>query len=513
MSLLEVGNLSHAYGDKVLYKQSSFSLFKGEHMGIVGQNGTGKSTLIKILIGEVIPDTGFVVWQKKIGIGHLDQYAGVDGSLTIREYLRAAFSELYDAEERLNQLYAKLRGDGDRVLLRQIEDRQDYLIKNDFYAIDTLIGKVATGLGLTGIGMDRKLSKLSGGQREKVILAKLLLNKPDVLLLDEPTNFLDAEHIEWLSSYLSALKTAIMVVSHDHMFLDRITTCICDIENGRIRKYNGSYSHFIMQREQRREDYIRSYTAQKNEIEKLEQYIRKNKVRAATAKMARGRQKKLDKIERLAPPTVMGKPQIGFSEIMRCNTRPLTVNELEVGYSYALLPKLSFKMTAGEKLAVTGFNGIGKTTLIKTLVGLIPVISGSFWFDEQVKIAYYEQETQWENGDMTPIEIISAVYPKLTQKEVRSRLSRCGVKTANALQPIKTLSGGEQSKVKLCNMTMTQTNFLILDEPTNHLDAETKEALGLALHAFTGNVILVSHEAAFYENIVDDLIDIEKMFD
>jgi ATPase subunit of ABC transporter with duplicated ATPase domains len=235
MSLLEVSDLSHSFGDKALYRQSSFSLYKGEHMGVVGQNGTGKSTLIRILIGEVIPDTGSVVWQKNIGIGHLDQYAGVDGSLTIREYLRAAFSELYDAEERLNQLYARLRGDGDRLLLRQIEDCQEYLIKNDFYAIDTLIGKVATGLGLTGIGMDRKLSELSGGQREKAILAKLLLSKPDVLLLDEPTNFLDAEHIEWLSSYLADLKTSFMVVSHDHAFLDRITNCICDIENCRLK--------------------------------------------------------------------------------------------------------------------------------------------------------------------------------------------------------------------------------------------------------------------------------------
>jgi ATPase subunit of ABC transporter with duplicated ATPase domains len=513
MSLLEVSDLSHSFGDKALYRQSSFSLYKGEHMGVVGQNGTGKSTLIRILIGEVIPDTGSVVWQKNIGIGHLDQYAGVDGSLTIREYLRAAFSELYDAEERLNQLYARLRGDGDRLLLRQIEDCQEYLIKNDFYAIDTLIGKVATGLGLTGIGMDRKLSELSGGQREKAILAKLLLSKPDVLLLDEPTNFLDAEHIEWLSSYLADLKTSFMVVSHDHAFLDRITNCICDIENCRVKKYNGRYSHFVAQKDQRREAYIRSYTAQKNEIEKIERYIQKNKVRAATAKMARGRQKKLDKIERLAPPTVSGKPQIGFSEIPRSNTRPLTVTELEVGYSFALLPKLSFKMAAGEKLAVTGFNGIGKTTLIKTLAGLIPAISGGFMFDEKVRIAYCEQETQWPDGGMTPMEIISEAYPNLTRKEVRNRLARCGVKAAHALQPVSTLSGGEQSKVKLCKLTMTKTNFLILDEPTNHLDAETKEALRSALEAFEGNLILVSHEAEFYKSIVDGVIDIEKLFD
>jgi ATPase subunit of ABC transporter with duplicated ATPase domains len=482
-------------------------------MGIVGQNGTGKSTLIRIIIGEVIPDSGSILWQKNTSIGHLDQYAGVDGSLTISGYLKSAFSELYAAEERLGALYAQLRSDSDLKLLNQIAHCQEHLIKNDFYEIDTKIGKVATGLGLTGIGMNQSLSKLSGGQREKVILAKLLLKKPDILLLDEPTNFLDAEHIDWLTSYLASLETAVMVVSHDHAFLDKITNCICDIEFCRIKKYNGSYTHFVRQKERGREDYLRSYAAQRNEIENLEQYIRKNKVRAATAKMARGRQKKLDKIDRLAPPTVMGKPQIGFAEIPRCSTRPLTVHALEVGYSYALLPKLSFKLSAGEKIAVTGFNGIGKTTLLKTLVGLIPAISGSFRFDERVKIAYYEQETRWSNDEMTPIAILSEAYPRLTQKEVRSCLSRCGVKTANALQPIKTLSGGEQSKVKLCILTLPQTNFLILDEPTNHLDAETKEALGSALKDFGGNLILVSHETVFYELFADRVINIEKLFD
>lgn len=512
MSILEIKDLSHSFGDKTLYSKVSLSLYKGEHMGIVGANGSGKSTLIKILTGDIISDEGYVIWQQGLRIGHLDQYAGVNGEYTISGYLKSAFDHLYRTEEELNRLYDLLGEAPDPVIMSRISDYQNILLNSGFYDIDTETAKIASGLGLTALGMERKLSELSGGQREKVILANLLLSEPDVLLLDEPTNFLDKAHISWLADYLSSCRSAFIVVSHDFEFLNKITTCICDIEYMELKKYSGSYSHYLVQKEQHRRDYIASYLAQKRETEKLETYIAKNKVRAATAKIAHGRQIMLDRIERLPPPTVTAPPRISFDEIPVPVSVALSVNGLVVGYDFPLLPDISFKIKGGQKTAVIGFNGIGKSTLLKTLMGIIPGLSGKFSFGDKIKIAYYEQDSGLDDTGITPIQYISELFPELNQKVIRSRLSMCGIRAKNAVQPLNILSGGEKSKVKLCALTMTASNFLILDEPTNHLDAAAKDSLIIALRAYKGSAIIVSHEAAFYESIADSIIDIEKLF-
>ena len=511
MSLLEVKNLSHSYGDKVLYHDASFDLYNGEHMGLVGQNGAGKSTLIKTLIGEVIPDDGLIKWFPKASVGHLDQYAQVDAGITVFEYLKQAYADLYRMEERLNGLYEKMAEDSSEKLINQAANLQETLEDRDFYAIESHIYRVAAGLGITAIGMDKVLETLSGGQRAKVILAKLLLEKPEVLLLDEPTNFLDKEHVEWLSKYLIGFEGAFILVSHDFDFLDQVTTCIGDIEFGTITKYHGNYSAFLKQKGQKREEYIRQYESQKKLIERTEEYIAKNRVRASTAAMAKSRQKKLDKIERMAPPTGLTKPVIRFKSTGLTAQRVLEVKDLEVGYYYPLLPKLHFVLEQNQRVVITGFNGIGKSTLLKTLVGEIPPISGSFEFARNVVIGYYEQDLKWDREGQTPLEIITEAFPKLSQKQTRSALSRCGVKAEHVLQPITTLSGGEQSRVKLCKLTLSPCNLLILDEPTNHLDYLAKESLQEALRDFDGTVILVSHEAAFYRDWADKVVEIEKM--
>ncbi|MEK3660490.1 ABC-F family ATP-binding cassette domain-containing protein [Paenibacillus sp. FSL F4-0236] len=507
MSLLEVSNLSHAFGDKVLYKNVSMELYKGEHVGVVGQNGTGKSTFISILTGEVIPDDGMIKWQPNITIGHLDQYAVMDGNRTVHNYLRQAFSELYELERKINELYEECAVTGNETLLQKAADYQERLEALDYYSMESNISKMVTGLGINAIGIDRPIEQLSGGQRTKVILAKLLLEQPDVLLLDEPTNYLDKEHVNWLAEYLIAFNQAFIVVSHNYAFLDKISTSICDIEGETIKKYHGKYSDFVKQKEHLRESHIRQYHAQQKKIETTEQFIRKNGA-GVNSKIARGRQKQLDRMERIAAPTFVSKASIRFKELPCMSQVVLKVDHLVVGYDKPLLPKLKFSIRGGQKLVITGFNGIGKSTLLKTLVGEIQGITGRFQFAEQVKVGYFEQDLTWEDDTMTPIQVISAYDPKLTVKEIRRYLAQYVVKDNLVTQSIRTLSGGEQSKVKLCLLLLSEYNFLIMDEPTNHLDAETKDALQKALIQFGGTVILVSHEEQFYKGWVDRVLNI-----
>ena len=512
MALLEVEHLSHSFGEKVLYKDSSFELYKGEHMGIVGQNGAGKSTLIKILLGEILPDKGMVKWQNGVTIGKLDQYAIVDEEQTTCDYLKTAFKDLYKIEEDLNKLYEEMAINYNENILKKVSRYQELLEERNFYAIDSTVHKVASGLGITALGLDNSLKNLSGGQRAKVILAKLLLQNPEVLVLDEPTNFLDKEHVEWLSEYLTSFKGAFIIVSHDFDFLEKVTTCICDIEFNKIKKYKGSYSSFLKQKELLREDYIRQYNSQQKEIKKLEDYIAKNKVRASTAQMAKSREKKLEKMEKIEKPSFTSKPHFHFSCVPSTAQVILEVKDLEVGYYYPLLPKMKFDVRNEEKLVITGFNGIGKSTLLKTLIGEIQPISGNFKFSETIKsIGYYEQDLKWENPEDIPLNIISREFPKLTQKQVRKHLADCGIKKEHVMQPIATLSGGEQAKVKLCKIILRPCNLLILDEPTNHLDADTKEELQKALTEFNGTVILVSHEASFYKDLATRVVNIKDL--
>lgn len=511
MGLLEVKNISHSFGDKTLYTGSSFELFKGEHLGLVGQNGTGKSTLMSTLIGEVIPDEGDIKWQNNIRIGYLDQHAKIDEDITVFEYLKTAFDDLFNIENELTKLYELMMEDSSEEVLNKAADYQTVLESSGFYEIDSTVMKVSQGLGITAIGMDKALKNLSGGQRAKVILAKLLLENPDVLLLDEPTNFLDKEHIEWLSDYLKAYEGAFILISHDFDFLDKITTCICDIEFREIKKYSGNFSQFMRLKGLKRESYIREYESQKKQIKKFEDYISKNKARASTASMAKSRQKQLDKIDKINPPGSIPKPDFHFTSLPLTAQETLIVENLEVGYNKPLLPKLNFSIASGQKVVITGFNGIGKSTLLKTLIHQIPPVSGGFRFSDNVKTAYFEQDLKWKNSEENPVKIVSDKFPKLPVNQIRKNLAQCGIKSKNSMQPITTLSGGEQSKVKLCILTLTTSNLLILDEPTNHLDSDSKESLMHELVHWKGSIILVSHEPSFYKSWADKIIDIEEL--
>ena len=509
MSLLEIEGLTHSFGDNLLYKNAALALNKGEHIGIVGQNGTGKSTFIKICTEQVVPDAGRIIWQPKISVGYLDQYAEIDRNTTMYAFLKSAFSKLYEMENEMIQLYEKV-ANGNMDCLEQAARLQEKLEIHDFYTIDTYIEQVAMGLGLFAIGLERPIEQMSGGQRAKVILAKILLEKPDVLLLDEPTNFLDKEHVTWLADYLSGVENAFMVVSHDYGFLDKIANRICDIDNDTITKYFGTYSEFLKKKTLLREDYVRQYSAQQKEIKKTEEFIRKN-IAGRKSKMARGRQKQLDrmdKIEVLEQKEI--KPYFHFPELPLTHTEHLSVRHLAVGYHYPVLSNIDFSIKGGQKVVITGFNGIGKSTLLKTLMGQIPSMQGDYKFSEQVTLGYFEQDLTWLNEACTPIQIVSDVYPDMVIKDVRKHLAQCGISSKHAMQSIGTLSGGEQAKVKMCLLMLRKCNFLIMDEPTNHLDVQAKEALKVALCEFSGTVILVSHEEAFYRDWTQRIINVEK---
>ena len=517
MSILEVKNLSHNYGDKQLFQNTGLQLNRGDKMGLTGLNGAGKTTFINILTGTVSPDAGSIKWHPKIRVGYLDQHAAVDETLTVRAYLSGAFADLFETERQLNELNEAISvcTDEDELyrLCTRAGAKQELLESRNFYAVDSEIDKIAAGLGLTAFGMDTKLGHLSGGQRAKVMLARMFLEVPDVLILDEPTNFLDQEHIEWLTKYLTIFKGSFIVVSHDFAFLNRVVNCISDIEFGVITRYNGNFESFQRQKESRREEYIKNYHAQQKEIGKLEEYIQKNLTRASTSAMAKSRRKKLEKMQVMEKPVELPVPTFLFEYTPPVGKTALWVNDLQVGYGEPLLPEINLVLKLGEKIAVTGFNGIGKSTFLKTICGLLPPLSGAYRYPDKLKIGYYEQENNWEHPDYTPFQELKESFPRLSDKQVRGHLARCGLRQEHIMQKLSTLSGGEQSKVKLCKLTLSPYNLLILDEPTNHLDVNAVAQLKTAIRSFEGSVIFVSHSKEFCAETADWTFDFESLFD
>lgn len=517
MSILDVKNLTQIFGDKKLFSNADMQLFGGDKLGLTGLNGAGKSTFINILIGEVVPDEGYVRWNPRVKLGYLDQQAKITEHQTIKHYLKSAFADLYEIDDELSAIDEQISVCKDETeqisLCEKAEKLREKLEDNGFYAINSTIDKAAAGLGITSFGLDSDVATLSGGQRAKVMLAKLLLQNPDVLLLDEPTNFLDKEHIAWLSKYLNSFKGSFILVSHDFEFLNSVVNCICDIDNGKITRFNGTYEKFVKLKEIKRQEYEKNYNAQQKEIAKLQTFIDKNIVRASTSKMAKSRRKQLERMEKLDKPTKQPKPSFMFRYTPAVGQTILTCEALEIGYYDTLVPPIDVELRYNQKLAVTGFNGIGKSTFIKTIYGIIPKIAGDFKLAEKVKIGYYMQENLFDNDNITALEEIKNAYPRLNDKDVRTALSRCGLSAVQIMQPLNTLSGGEQSKVKLCKLTLSDYNLLLLDEPTNHLDVNAVEQLKIAIKLFDGAVLFVSHSKEFCDSVADKVLDFEKLFD
>lgn len=510
MSVLTVENLRQQFLDKTLYDDTGFTLNQEDHMGIIGQNGVGKSTLIKIITGQMLPDAGKIAWKKKTKIGYLDQYVSLTAKQSIFEFLKTAFDDLYALNAENEKIYASYAENPDDELLAKAGRNQEILEARNFYEVETKIHQVATGLGIDAFGLDREASTLSGGQRSRVILAKLLLEQPDVLLLDEPTNYLDTNHIDWLIDYLVDFPGAYLVISHDYEFLGQITNCVCDIEFGKITKYHGTLKQALRQKAANKETYLKAYTTQQKKIQKTKAYIRKYKA-GSRSTMAKSREKQLAHMDVLTPPGNLAVSHFSFPYQPSAVRMLLEVSDLVVGYDKPLLAPFNFSIMQAEKVAITGFNGIGKSTLLKTLLGIIPPLKGNFVFSETTKVGYFRQELLWRDPMQTPLQIVHEQAPGLTQKKVRQALARAGIERDNVAKPVKVLSGGEQTKVKLCLLMLFPANLLVLDEPTNHLDDDTKHALAHAIRDFEGSVLLVTHEPEFYQGWIDRVLDIEKL--
>lgn len=514
MSILTVKGLTHIFDEKTLFEDADLVLNNGEHIGVVGLNGAGKSTFMNIIAGRLNQDSGEIKWLGGTRYGYLDQHANIDRTLTVMDYLKTSFEYLYKMNEEMEQMYMDVatETDDDKIekLMTRAANIQDRLMNEDFYDLESKIKKVANGLGVYNFGYDTEIAKLSGGQRAKLMLSKLLLENLDVMLLDEPTNFLDIEHIEWLKKYLDEFKGTFVLVSHDTEFLNAVCKIILNVENGEIKKYHGDYNSFLAQHEQNARQYADSYERQQREIKKMKDYIAKNKARAATAGMANSRKKMLDRIDVMKKPVTIEKPTFEFPYTLICTKHILEVKDLKIGYeNKAILPPINFDMGSETKLWIRGTNGLGKTTLLKTLMNNLKPIGGEFEFNINSKINYIEQDLEFASMGSNAISFMNETYPKMSNKEIRTQLARVGIKSDLSSKAIGSLSGGEQVRVKLCALMQKQSNFLILDEPTNHLDVGSKEALFEALADFEGAIILVSHEPVYAEKLCNEVFDIE----
>ncbi|WP_411678634.1 ABC-F family ATP-binding cassette domain-containing protein [Clostridium thailandense] len=510
MSIIKIENMSHGFGDRSLFNNVSFRLLKGEHLGLIGANGEGKSTFMKILNNEILPDCGTIQWNSKFKIGYMDQLVDLKEEIITINFLKEAFISLFDVENKINDLYIKLGNMNEEEMnksLKKIAILQETLDKNNFYSIDSKIQGVAAGLGIHEL-LHKEVSVLSGGQRTKVLLAKLLLEKPDILLLDEPTNHLDEEHIEWLKTYLINYDSAFILISHDNSFLNSVVNVIYHLEHKELTRYEGNYDYFLKLYDIRKQQRLIEYKEQQNKIAKLEEYIRKNKVRTATARQAKSREKQLDKIERIEIKKEIIKPYFNFKSVRMPENIIFKTNNLIIGYNKPLSKPLNLKMKRGQKIAITGANGLGKTTLLKSLLGLLKPINGEIILSPYKKVGYFQQEVL-ENNTASVLYDVWNTFQDLTQTEVRSKLAKCGLTRQHIDSPINLLSGGEQAKVRLCKLINEPTNLLVLDEPTNHLDIYAKNELKRALKEYAGSIILVCHEPEFYKEITTDVWNCE----
>ncbi|WP_455490624.1 ribosomal protection-like ABC-F family protein [Granulicatella sp.] len=513
MSILNVEKLTHGFGERAIFNDVSFRLLKGEHIGLVGANGEGKSTFMNIVTGKLQPDEGKIEWSKNVKVGYLDQHTVLEKGMTVREVLRKAFDDLFVAEARMNELYMAM-GDADEAsmnaMLEEVGEIQERLDSHDFYILDAKIDEVARALGVVAFGMDSDVSELSGGQRTKILLAKLLLEKPDILLLDEPTNYLDVEHIEWLKRYLQEYENAFILISHDIPFLNSVVNLIYHMDNQELSRYVGDYDQFQEVYAMKKSQLEAAYNRQQKEIADLKDFVNRNKARVATRNMAMSRQKKLDKMEVIELASEKPKPKFDFKTSRAPGRYIFQTEGLVIGYDRALTGSLNLEMERGQKIAIVGANGIGKTTLLKSLLGIIKPLEGKVTRGDYIDLGYFEQETPQGNRK-TALEEIWDTFSSMTQPEVRAALARCGLTSKHIESQIQVLSGGEQAKVRFCKLMNDESNVLVLDEPTNHLDVDAKDELKRALKEYKGSILMVCHEPEFYEGLATDIWDFSKL--
>lgn len=510
MSILNVEHVTHGFGARQILNDASFRLLKGEHVGLVGANGEGKSTFLNIITGKLMPDEGKIEWCKHITTGYLDQYSTLSKGKTIYDVLKEAFQHLTNLEKEMLELYDKMADcseDEMNAIMEDVGEIQEILDYSGYYTIDSKISEYANGLGLGEIGLDRDVSELSGGQRAKVLLAKVLLENPMILILDEPTNFLDENHIAWLKNFLQNYDNAFILVSHDIPFLNSVVNVIYHVENAVLTRYTGDYNDFMRMYELKKRQLEQAYEKQQKEIADLQDFVARNKARVATTNMAKSRQKKLDKMDVIQLAKEKIKPSFSFRPARTTGRVVIDAKNLVLGYDEPLTRPLNLQVERNQKIAIRGVNGLGKSTLLKTLLGIIKPISGETELDQFVELGYFEQEES--PSENTALEEIWNEYPSMTNAEVRAALARCGLTNEHITSQMRVLSGGENAKVRLCRLMLRDINLLVLDEPTNHLDVDAKEELKRAVKEFKGTVLMVSHEPEFYNDVATEVWNLE----
>ena len=519
--LLNVEHLYKYFNGQTLLKDINFTVEDREAVGLIGVNGCGKSTLLNIITGsegfDKTPEgLGSVNIAGKASIGFLRQNSGLNSELTIGEEMKNAFAPLLETLEKMKSLEKKMADGGDiDSISHEYAELSSYFEARDGYRIDVKIKQVLNGMGFGATPTDRVISTLSGGEKTRLALAKLLLEEPNLLILDEPTNHLDFETLMWLEDYLKGYKGAIIIVSHDRYFLNKVCTRICEIEQGRLTSYRGDYSSYLVQKKMNSERQLKEYEAQQKEIAKLEDYVAKNLVRASTSKMAKSRQHMLDRIERIDKPLMYTKPpkiKLEYDieptkDIVRVVDCPLVVGE--GADKKELIKSLTMNVRRGEHVALIGANGIGKTSILKLIQGIIPHEGGNISWGGNVKISYFEQEHAILDPHKTVLEEIMDRYPRLSEQQARSVLGAVLLTGENVFKPISVLSGGERAKLCFAIMALNRGNVLVLDEPTNHLDLSTKEVLEDALAEFGGTIILVSHDRYLLNKVASRIIEVK----
>ena len=513
--ILSCSNISRSFGDNHILKRVSFHIEEHEKAAVVGINGAGKSTLLKIIIGDLAPDEGSVTWAKGASIGYLAQHQDLEGAETIYDALLEVKRPILEMEERLRNLEQSMKsasGEELEAMLSEYSRLNHAFELENGYACRSEITGVLKGLGFSEDEFSKPIQALSGGQKTRVSLGKLLLTKPDILLLDEPTNHLDMESIAWLETYLKGYSGSVIIVAHDRYFLDRVVTKVIELDNGTATVFSGNYSAYSDKKAMLRDAQIRAYLNQQQEIRHQEAVIAKLKSfnREKSIRRAESREKMLDKIERLEKPVeINDSMDIRLEPDVVSGNDVLTVTDLSKSFdTQTLFTHGSFEIKRGERIAVIGNNGTGKTTLLKIINGLIPADAGEIRLGAKVHIGYYDQEHQVLHMDITLFQEIQDTYPNMNNTQIRNTLASFLFTGDDVFKLIKDLSGGERGRVSLAKLMLSDANFLLLDEPTNHLDITSKEILESALNRYTGTVLYVSHDRYFINRTATRILDL-----
>ena len=512
--LIQLNNVTKNFVVNEVFSNVKMEINDKDRVAIVGRNGAGKSTLLKIISGEIDFDNGERTVSKDTTIGYLSQEFIVREDLSIYEEMITCFNEIIELEKELEKISYELTSENiesNPGLLDKYDRLQNQVLTHKDYHYKSKIDSVLYGLDFDKEVFDKKISTFSGGEKTRLSMAKLLLSEPDLLILDEPTNHLDMENVAWLENYLSSYNGAIVIVSHDRYFIDKVVNVVYNLEFGKLKKYVGNYSNFLRQYEEDYEKNLKEYVSQQKDIKRLEEFVQKNIARASTSKMAKSRQKVLDKMEIIDNPRKDDKAaNIEFRIKEQSGRDVLIINDLQVGYEEQVGQKYNFSVYKGDRLAIVGKNGIGKSTLIKTIAKKQKKLGGNIQYGSKVSLGYYDQKQAEFESSKTILNELWDEYPLMKEAEVRTVLGRFLLRGDDVLKIVRDLSGGEKARLQLAKLMLEKNNLLILDEPTNHLDITSKQVLEEALENYEGTILFVSHDRYFINKIANKVFDITE---